>query len=805
MNTPYFLVPISVAITVYYLLGSLMAQAGIITISSHRRFWNFVLLFVFIGCAVLGVLLVVNINYKPGWSFVKKLLNWHVQLGIAMSVVAFIHTLWHRGYFSKYLLFKSRQTQTLTVVTKQQLIKSAFALGLLSVSLQVLLVRQFAKVFQGNEFLITWMVGIWMVISGVGALAGSKTNNSQNIQGVIERGLGFMFCSATLFIYLSGEIRQTFFPSGVLIAPYYVIALVTLMMVPVAFPTGFIYALLTKHIKSEYPYIYSYEALGSLAGGLLLSLVIIWLLNIYLATIAIGFTASLILYYPIRKPAKLLVPLALLAIGLLAKIFNIDIYAESSLLPGQKVHRVSDSPYGSITVTGSEDQVNFYENGTMLFGTQNTIYCEEVVHYTMAQRSMPDKVLLVSGGYAGLIDELKKHKQAKEIDYVEPNPHLLRISRKYSKVDFPDNTKIIKSDIRGFLRKSSEKYNIAIIATPEPTSLEQNRFFTLEFLKLLKKHLTADGVLSINLSGIGNYASAPRQKAYTSIAVTFKCVFSKVEVISGERDYLLASDSTIRIDMARLLSEQNIGDANLYVRPDYINDEHIALRNRFFHEQTQSTHKVNTDNHPWPVLQNTLGYLSMFGDRIWLLMVVGAVLLLIPFFVSSYPLRAMYAVGFAGSSIQTLYLLTLQIAAGVLHGMLGAMIALFMGGLALGSMAYGKLIRLKPKHIKISLISSFIILFALFITMMHVGIWLLIATVSAGILIASFSVGYLYISITENSGSKPIQPAKTYAADLLGSAAGIVIVTLLLIPSIGFLSSIAVIPGFIGIYLFLKV
>jgi len=440
----------------------------------------------------------------------------------------------------------------------------------------------------------------------------------------------------------------------------------------------------------------------------------------------------------------------------------------------------------------------------MLFGTQNTIYCEEVVHYTMAQRYMPSKVLLVSGGYAGLIDELNKYKQVK-VDYVEPNPHLLKISRNYCKVVFPDNTKIIKNDIRGFLRKSSERYDIAIIATPEPTSLEQNRFYTIEFLELLKGHLAANGVVSISLSGIGNYPSPPRQKAYSSIAATFKKVFRIVEVISGERDYLLASDSIIRIDMAQLLSEQHIGKANLYVRPDYINDEHIAQRNQFFHGQTQSTLKINTDNHPWPVLQNTLGYLSMFGDKIWLLWVVGIVLLLIPFFVTNYHMRAMYAVGFAGSAIQTLYLLTLQTAAGVLYGTLGAMIALFMGGLALGSVAYGRATYIKPKHIKISIIGSLFILIALIITRMHMEIWQLITIVSAGIIIASFSVGYLYISITENSNSNPDQPAKTYAADLMGSAAGIVIVTLLLVPSIGFLSSITVLLVFVGIYLFLKV
>lgn len=804
MNSPYFLIPISLAITLYYLLGSLMVQAGIIPFSTHRKFWNFALLFVFLGCALLGILLAININYKLGWGLVNDILQWHVQLGIAMSMVAFIHTLWHRGYFSKYLLFKGKQTKTVTVETKHQLVTSAFALGLLSVSLQVLLIRQFTKVFQGNEFLITWIIGIWMLISGAGALVGGKSSDRISIQKVTTKALWFMYGSAVLFIFLAGEIRQTFFPSGVLIAPYHVIVMVVLMITPTAFPSGMVYALLTKQVKSQYPTIYAYEALGSLAGGLLLSLVIIWILNTYLAAIAIGFLASLIIAYPLKNISKLTIPLLLLSIGISVKSLNFDIKAESMLFPGQKVLSVTDSPHGSITVTGSEDQLNFFGNGSMLFGTQNTIYCEETVHYTMAQRLMPSKVLLVSGGYAGLIDELKKYKHVK-VDYVEPNPHILKMSQLYCKVDFPENAKIFKSDIRGFLRKSSEKYDIAIITIPEPTSLEQNRFFTIEFLELLKKHLTADGVVSISLSGIGNYLSAPRQKAYASIIATFKSVFDKVEVISGERDYLLASDSPIRIDIAQLLSEQHIGEANLYVRPDYINDEHIAQRSQFFHRQTESAQKTNTDNHPWPVLQNTLGYLSMFGFKIWLLLVVGTILLLIPFFVTNYHLRAMYAVGFAGSAIQTLYLLALQIAAGVLYGTLGAMIALFMGGLALGSMAYGKVNGIKPKHIKISLIGSFFILIALFIPLMHLEIWLLITIVSAGILTASFSVGYLYISITENSKSYPNQPAKIYAADLMGSAAGIVIVTLLLIPSIGFLLSITVLLAFIGFYLFLKV
>lgn len=803
MNSPYFLVPISLAITLYYLLGSLLAQAGIMSISTHRKFWNFILLFLFLGCAVLGILLTININYKLGWDFVKVMLSWHVQLGIAMSAVAFIHTLWHRSYFSKYLSFRVLPADRENIEPKHLLLLLAFALGLLSVSLQVLLIMQFTKVFQGNEFLVTWIIGIWMLISGVGALAGSKSSNRINIQKVTTKALWFMFGSAVLFIFLSGEIRQTFFPSGVLIAPYFVILMVILMITPTAFPSGMVYALLTKQAKSQYPTIYANEALGSLAGGLLLSLVIIWVLNTYLAVIAIGFVASLVLAIPHKRPVKLLLPLTLLLIGIGIKVFNIDVYAETIILPGQKVLSVSDSPYGSITVTGSDEQINFFGNGAMLFGTQNTIYCEETVHYAMAQRNTPQKVLLVSGGYAGLVDELSKYKLLK-VDYVEPNPHLLSESKRFCKQSFPEYVKVIKGDIRNFLRKSTELYDIAIIATPEPTSLEQNRYYTLDFLKHLKKRLTKSAVVCYNLAGIGNYASDPKQKTYSSIAFTLKRVFSNVEVITGERDYLLASDSTIRIDMARLLSERNVCQANLYVRPDYINDEHIALRNQFFHEQIAFTQKLNTDNHPWPVLQNTLGYLSMFGNRTWVLLTIGFLLLLIPLFFLQKQLQPMYIVGFTGSAVQTLYLLTLQICAGLLYGALGAMIALFMGGLAAGCMSHGKLQSLNTNRIKTLLVATLVILIVLWLTMAYIALWLLIAILSIGTLMASFAVGYLYVNITESSGYSGKQPAKTYAADLLGSAAGIVVVTLLLIPSIGFIATTTVLALGAGIYLFLN-
>jgi len=803
MNSPYFLIPISVAITLFYLLGRILVQAGITSITTHRKFWNFVLLFVFLGCSVLGILLTVNINYKLEWDFIKTLLAWHVQLGIAMSVVALIHTLWHSSYFSKYLSIKRFKIFRNERHNKNQPLIAAFALGVLSVSLQVLLIRQFTKVFQGNEFLITWTIGIWMILSGVGAYLGSRsTINLNETNKVVVNALWFMYFSAVLFIFLSGEIKQTFFPSGVLIPPHYIILMVTLMMATTAIPSGLTYALLTNQVKSKYPTIYAFEALGSLFGGLLLSLVIIWFLNTYLAAISIGVIAGIILAYPYNKAGRIIIPILILAIGVSIKIFNADIYAESILLPGQNILSVSDSPYGSLTVTGSEDQINFFENGSLRFSTQNTIYCEETIHYIMAQRPNPQKVLLISGGYTGLISELEKYSHA-EIDYIEPNPHILKLSQRFCRQTSLQNINIIKGNARNYLRESKSSYDIAIIASAEPTSIVQNQHFTLEFLMLAKKHLKPSGVIGFNLNGIGNYPSAPKLRAYASIATTLKKAFKNVEVITGERDYLLASDSAIRIDMAQLLSERHIGDSNLYVRPDYINDEHIVQRNQFFHEQTSTPQKLNTDNHPWPILQSTIGYLSMFGNRLWLLFSIGMGVLIIPIAFLKRSTRSMYVIGFAGAAIQSLYLLTLQVDAGILYGALGAMIAIFMGGLAGGSLLNDKSKKVKPFHSKILLIVSFILLISLWQFMLGIPIWLTIAILCLGTLMASFAVGYLYVNITGNDLSE-LQPAKTYAADLLGSATGVVIVTLLLVPSVGFIATATILGIGVSLYLVLS-
>jgi len=74
----------------------------------HRRIWNVLLLLTFLGSAVLGIILVVLINYNMRSQLFLDYLYWHVQVGIAMSVIALIHIVWHWKYFRNLFSRKSK-------------------------------------------------------------------------------------------------------------------------------------------------------------------------------------------------------------------------------------------------------------------------------------------------------------------------------------------------------------------------------------------------------------------------------------------------------------------------------------------------------------------------------------------------------------------------------------------------------------------------------------------------------------------------------------------------------------------------
>lgn len=98
---PYRFVGISIATLLLYCLTSVLVFANKMKKTTHKKIWNVLLLLTFLVSCLLGFFLVIQINYHFATEWLRNILKIHVEFGIAMTIIAVIHILWHTNYYSK--------------------------------------------------------------------------------------------------------------------------------------------------------------------------------------------------------------------------------------------------------------------------------------------------------------------------------------------------------------------------------------------------------------------------------------------------------------------------------------------------------------------------------------------------------------------------------------------------------------------------------------------------------------------------------------------------------------------------------
>ena len=86
-----------------YTLTWVLVKLKKIKLFTHRRFWNVILLVSFLVCAILGFILALSLDQKMVLGWYREFLWYHVEFGIAMTIVGFFHTLWHIKYYLNIL------------------------------------------------------------------------------------------------------------------------------------------------------------------------------------------------------------------------------------------------------------------------------------------------------------------------------------------------------------------------------------------------------------------------------------------------------------------------------------------------------------------------------------------------------------------------------------------------------------------------------------------------------------------------------------------------------------------------------
>ncbi len=689
---------------------------------------------------------------------------------------------------------------------------SITCLGISHIITQLTLLRELLAIFSGNELTIGIILANWMLLTGVGAYLG-RIFRSERLQ--LNTLLIFQTAAAVLpiaSVFLIRVMRDRIFIRGELLGLTSIFFATFVLLLPYCILTGILLTLACslftfRNKEKNIGTVYFLDNIGDILGGSMFSFIFIYF-----------FDSFRILYFPAafnlvsahllgslsgRRVFSATVILITAALFVFVSIYDLDSYTIQRLYEGQEVVLHKDTRYGKLVVTKLEEQYNFFENGFLLFSTDDIIRVEETVHYAMAQTEDPKRVLLVSGGITGTAMEILKYG-VERVDYVELDPEVVRIGRKYTKNLDDDRIHIISLDGRLFVERSKNKYDAVILDLPDPGTVQTNRMYTVEFFEAVRSILKENGVVSTSIVSSENFPQsrdlAPLSKALYS---TLKRIFKEVIIIPGDVSYFIASDRPLTYDVVERIEEKGVPTeyVNKYYAGAKLTRERIEAANAAARGGTM----VNRDFRPLICYYTLRYWLSQFGTPIRIFIIAAGAALLV------YVVRlravsfAVFTTGFAAAGVEIVIIIGFQVLYGYVYHKIGVIITMFMVGLAIGSFSMNRCLerRTLGTMVKIQFAVAALAVVAPFVL---IGLSRLSGAVfdftGANLVVplitiaAAFLVGFEFPLAAKLLKKGIPQTAGTlYCADLVGASVGAITVSAVLIPLIGLVYTCLLIGG----------
>ncbi len=704
---------------------------------------------------------------------------------------------------------------------------------------QVLLIRELIVNFQGNEMSLGIILACWLLMMALGSWLLGRVAAK-----LPAEPSAFAVTILLYAIILPGQVLLARGVNSIIgveageIAGLGSILLACLIVLtPVCLLHGFQFPYACRILsaqKGAAPFqvgrVYIAEAIGTMAGGVLIAYLLVHYLNhleIAVLTVLSSLAAGLLLVRPIASVRFLfhkvaIGTLCLLAIALMAtgSLGRLDLLSSQWQWQEHELVSVENSVYQNIAVTRKEEQLNFFANGMLLFTAPvpDIKFVEELAHLPLLYHSDPEKVLVVGGGMGGLLEEILRHP-VDNVVYIEPDPKMIQTAAKHLPLNPLDDARITVeyTDGRLFIERTAKRFDVVIMNLPSPSTLQVNRFYTIEFFEAVREVLEEGGVFACGMPSSDAYMGQEMLTLNRGLHSTLTGAFPEVLVIPNDFTVLLASSEP---GLHHLAAEEIVTrylERELEMRlltPHYIefklSPERISRLAAYLDEPGE----INRDLRPvstfhnlalwnamfYPELKGTLDLMA--EGRLWWFL-PPMVLLILPFLGPAkrkqstlYPVGlGLFATGFAGMTFSMVLLFAFQVSHGHLYQKIGILIAAFMLGTALGGWVMNRFMDRLISDVRVfRLIVLAVGLFA--------GLLPWLVSLSAGLTAVPGEAPYSLLNLTaglltgllfplagkiylKRNGSVAPVVGLIYAADLWGAVLGAVLASVFLIPVLG--------------------
>ncbi|MDD5439282.1 MAG: fused MFS/spermidine synthase, partial [Candidatus Omnitrophica bacterium] len=408
---------------------------------------------------------------------------------------------------------------------------SLITIGVTALSGQIILIREFFTIFYGNELSIGLVLFLWLLGGSTGAYCGGKSAAIVRDRGFSTVIAGHLLVSLALpAALIIVRLARCIFgiPLGEMPGIPVMMAAGIMSFFPLNFILGFMFVCAAKEhaVEADTGRIasaYFFESLGAVAGGIITGIALVryfnnftvaWMCGAVNAVIAFAAAGMAGVVQRRWRVAAGIVGIAFLGMTVTGIQKMIDRYTIERKWQGVTLLASRDSLYGNVSITALNRQYTVFSNGLIASSAPDPLTAEESVHFAMLNCPLPQDVLVIGGGIGDAIQEILKYP-VHEIDYVELDPLIIRLARRYlsGQAFFRLNdrrVRCVEADARFFLKTTDRMYDVVIMNLPGPSTAQINRLYTREFYEELARHLKPAGIFSFPVASSENYRSEER-------------------------------------------------------------------------------------------------------------------------------------------------------------------------------------------------------------------------------------------------------------------------------------------------------
>ncbi|MDP1854033.1 MAG: hypothetical protein Q8L26_07545 [Candidatus Omnitrophota bacterium] len=700
--------------------------------------------------------------------------------------------------------------------------------GIFTIIAQLLVLREVAFLFFSNELFLGTYLAAWLFWVGMGNLFIKRLLKDKDAKAL------FCYSFLALSVFLPIQILairslKGIFSFGMVAGPLAMVAFVMVVMGPFCFIVGSQFSLACAVAKGENALsrVYRYETLGSVAGGIVFTYLLIGIVPIFIVSLFLSFGCIICAFMLCERPRPKDLVLILSVFFILFAAFKTEGIANKIQWQGYKLISNKETRNGNLAVTQMGSVKSLFVDGLISANFSSPEADEPPAHWPMLSVDKLENVLVIGEPGLWMLKEILKHNP-RRLDYVVLDkvfidfvrPHLekediLALEDVRVAIHYKDARLFIrdKINIARYKLQSNFFYDAIILNIPEIASLKLNRFHTQEFYKEAKSMLNTKGMFSVNIASSENYISRVTRRFNASIFATLSSMFNNVEIIPGDNLIFLSSQSKINLDNEAIV--ERVFRRKIITR--YLNKAYFAYKLEPLRREAlkkllvnEKDAEINRDFKPIAAYYFSRFWQSRFSSApsyliacLAFIALCAAVFKKRKVFLGVMERRwsvLIFFLGFASILLELVLILSFQITSGIVYWQMGVLFASFMLGLFLGS-SFASLLNNKKAQNYFRYLALLSIVFAvvsaglrfLFAYLIYFPVLVNTLVFSLLLIFNGIIVGCAFVFAGFLSPQGTLEKAgHLYSADLWGAALGAMLAGNFIIPYLGLFGALNV-------------